>query len=395
METIFILYSCKKNLEKTNKTYDKIYDKINNTKVYIIYGDELNEKYKIIDDKYLVLNVNDDYDHLCDKTLLLFQTISHLFPSIKGIFKCDDDVIINLLYINTILKIIETKNIDYCGKSIVLTKEYDTKFPTEHPTEECTYCGGPLYYLSKKAVDYFNTEVKNIYYEDIMVGYHLNKFNIYPDEKYYLYSDDINHSNVAPYHNSTHTEELYIYIQGGLGNQLFQIACAMKMAEKNNKKFILNSLIVIPSPHQYNDKSIVLNTIKVLFPDITISDKKLDKLQFRIYLEEKNDCFLFKEEKIEDCFDVYNNIVLRGYFINYKYIPLHIFEKIKITPTDQRLLNFDFTNVYFIHIRLGDYLKNKMYKINLKRYYNYCINQILRLNADAKFIICTNQHDDN
>ena len=27
METIFILYSCKKNLEKTNKTYDKIYDK--------------------------------------------------------------------------------------------------------------------------------------------------------------------------------------------------------------------------------------------------------------------------------------------------------------------------------------------------------------------------------
>ena len=48
METIFILYSCKKNLEKTNKTYDKIYDKINNTKVYIIYGDELNEKYKII-----------------------------------------------------------------------------------------------------------------------------------------------------------------------------------------------------------------------------------------------------------------------------------------------------------------------------------------------------------
>ena len=35
-----------------------------------------------------------------------------------------------------------------------------------------------------------------------------------------------------------------------------------------------------------------------------------------------------------------------------------------------------------------------MYQLNLKPYYNYCINQILKLNADATFIICTNQYDD-
>lgn len=41
---IYILYSCKKNLDKTNKIYNKIYDKIINAKVYIIYGDESNSE---------------------------------------------------------------------------------------------------------------------------------------------------------------------------------------------------------------------------------------------------------------------------------------------------------------------------------------------------------------
>lgn len=389
---IFILYSCKKNLDKTNKIYDKINNKLHYSKVYIIYGDELdiNEKYKIIDDKYIILNVKDDYDNLNEKTLSLIQTINMLFPSIKGMFKCDDDVIVNIGHIQNMIYTIQNENIDYCGHYNIIDKD-----KTTYDTYECTYCGGPLYFLSKKAIECFNetSDIKKIYYEDMMIGYHLNKFNIFPSEKYNLYSNNIYDSDKISYHNYNHYEELYMIIQGGLGNQLFQLGCAMKMAEKYNKKFMLIIKGILPNPHQNNNIVSTIYTIKQLFPDIPICDKKLFLQEFYNYQENKNECFLFTEEKLHEIFNIYNNIILNGYFINYKYVPTTIFEKIKVTPTNKKLLTFDFTNVYFIHIRLGDYLKNKMYQINLKSYYNYCINKILELNVDAKFIICTNQYD--
>ena len=393
---IYILYSCKKNLDKTNKIYNKIYDKIINAKVYIIYGDDMamsyeNENYRIIDDKYIVLNVKDDYENLNHKTIRLIQTINIVFPTIKGMFKCDDDVIINLDHINKMIHSIGNEHIDYCGN----TNEYKEYKCPEYKEYNCYYCGGPLYFLSKKSIECFNDDVTIIEYEDVMVAYHLKKFNIFPDIKHTFYFDDINCSPVLSYHNKNHYDEIYVIIHGGLGNQLFQLACAMKMAEKYNKKFILNTSGIIPNPHQKYDKITTLTTIQALFPDISICDKQVFPQDFYTYKEKKNDSFFFAEEKIDECFNVYNNVVLHGYFINYKYIPMTIFEKIKVTPTDERLLIFDFTDVYFIHIRLGDYLKHKMYQINLKPYYNYCINQLMQLNINAKFIICTNQYDDH
>lgn len=388
---IFILYSCKKNLEKTDKTYDKIYDKIANTKVYIIYGEEeITEDHKIIDDKYIVLKVKDDYDHLADKTVALLQTLNQAFPTLKGVFKCDDDVIVNINNINYLINSIVYKSIDYCGNNVVINKDYITKYQS-YP---CSYCGGPLYFLSKKALECFSKEEpKMIYYEDMLVGYHLNKFNIFPAEKFEVYSDNINASPKLSYHNKSHCEELYIFIQGGLGNQLFQLACAMQLAEKYNKKLVLNEAAIISNPHQANNKTTTVDTLHSLFPTLPICNTKLHPYHFYIYKEENNACFSYTQDKIDECFNTYTNIILHGYFINYSYIPLHIFDKINVIPKDKELLSFDFTNVYFIHIRLGDYLNNKMYKINLKTYYNFCISQILSVNKDATFIICTNQYD--
>jgi hypothetical protein len=390
---IFILYSCKKNLEKTRKTYDKINDKIANTKVYIIYGEEaLAEDHTIIDDKYIVLRVKDDYDHLADKTVALLKTLNHAFPTLKGVFKCDDDVNVNLNHINTFLDSIE---IDYGGNNLIITNEYIEQNPVKYPVKyPCSYCGGPFYFLSKKALECFSLEEpKIIYYEDMLVGYHLNKFNIFPAEKYILYSDTIKASPRLSYHNRSHLDELYILIQGGLGNQLFQLACAIQMAEKYNKQLVLNEAALIPNPHQAHNKNITIQTLQQLFPTLPICNTKLHSEYFYIYKEEKNACFSYNPDKIDECFNTYTNVVLHGYFINYKYIPLHIFDKINVIPKDKKLLTFDFTNVYFIHIRLGDYLNHKMYQLNLKPYYNFCINRILSMNKDARFIICTNQYD--
>lgn len=396
MSYIFIIYSCKKNLEKANKTYEKIHNKLLDTKVYIIYGDKMIEnEYNIIDDKYIVFNVNDDYDHLLDKTLIMIQTINNIFPSIKGMFKCDDDVIICIKHINTFITINNIKNNDYCGKKLIRTKEYNLKCSDKHPVVECMYAGGPLYYLSKKALSCFDksNSIKMIYYEDMMVGYHLNKFNIFPTDNNNLYSDNIIDSMKISYHNGKHHNELYMIIQGGLGNQLFQLACATKMAEKYNKKFVLNKTTIIPSPHQNNNMDTTLTTLQTLFPKIPICNNIIYNNEYCTFTEKENECFMYTEKYLDDCFNVYNNVLLRGYFINYKYIPPNMFDNINIVPKDKTLLLFDFSNTYFIHIRLGDYLKHSMYQIDLKEYYNFCINKILSINNKAKFYICTNQYD--
>jgi hypothetical protein len=395
----FIVYSCKKNLQKSEALYKSLENKLAQTKVYIMYGDEnIDADYKITDEKYLVLKVNDTYDFLMDKTLALLKTINLLFPESKGMFKCDDDVVVNIKHINTFIQLLSISPIDYAGHCVVRTKEYNTwsrkNNYDKYPVEECSYCGGPLYFLSKKSLDCFQSDrslIKKIYYEDMLVGYHLNKHNIFPDAKYNLYSDYISASPKISYHNQKHFEELYVVIQGGLANQLFQIACGMQMADKYNKIFVLNTRMIIPNPHQQNNLNITLTTLQKIFPHLPIVNTPVQEKDYFVFHEGKNDCF-FYTEKIDQCLQTYNNVILKGYFIHNKYIP-ESFYKIEIQPDDKKLLTVDFTNVYFLHIRLGDYLKVEMYNINLTKYYNYCIERILSLNPNAVFYICTNQYD--
>jgi len=394
---IFIIYSCKKNIDKANKLYDKIYDQIEHCKIYIIYGDDsLSNKYKLIDDKYIALKVNDNYEHLNMKTLILLQTINKEFPTIKGLFKCDDDVIVNLNNIRNFIRDNKTINIIYSGHLIQTTKYFIINRSRKYPLR---YCGGPLYYLNQNAIKCFREEVNNIImitYEDVMVGYHLSRYNMMPSVSN-LYSNSIHNSQTMSYHNVKHFNEIYIVLMGGLGNQLFQLACAMKYAALYNKNVVLNKSLIIPNYHQQNNIETTLSTIKTLFPEILIEDQILHVDHFYYFYEGKNDSFMYTE-KITDCLNIYNNTVLKGYFINYNYIPTiednTIFNNINIIPTDKKLLETDFTSTYFIHIRLGDYLKMDMYQISLNKYYNYCINKLLSLNRDAKFYICTNQYDE-
>ena len=392
---IFIIYSCKKNIDKANKLYDKIYDKIENCKVYIIYGDDIVNDYEINSNKYIVLNVEDDYEHLNKKTLRLLQTINRIFPNIKGLFKCDDDIIINLNSVNDFISTNKIINVYYSGHVTQTFEYYTMNRSRRYPVK---YCGGPLYYLNHKAIKCFineNIKIHMIPYEDVMVGYHLIKYNIYPTISC-LYSNNIINSPTMSYHNKTHCNDINVVLMGGLGNQLFQLACAMKYGALYNKNIVLNRTLIISNYHQQYNIETTISTIKTLFPEIVVEDKVLTIDHFHNFIEETNEGFLYTE-KITDCLNTYNNVILKGYFINSNYIPSiqdkTLFHNINITPNDKKLLDFNFTNTYFIHIRLGDYLKCDMYLIDLKKYYNYCIEQILCSNSDAKFYICTNQYD--
>jgi hypothetical protein len=55
----------------------------------------MDKEYKI-QDHYMILNVPDDYYSLHLKTYKLLFVLSRFFPKIKGVIKCDDDIIPNI-----------------------------------------------------------------------------------------------------------------------------------------------------------------------------------------------------------------------------------------------------------------------------------------------------------
>lgn len=382
---VFIIYSCKKNIIKANEIYDRINNKINNTHIYIIYGDNtISNSYELIDNKIIVLKCMDDYDNLNVKSVTLFKNIHIICPNMIGIFKCDDDVIININHINKFIDHNNNYNLDYCGSINYVYKE---KYSVWHINKcsdknnnsnskyvpKCNYCNGPLYYLSKKSTKNFNNELKYFFYEDVMIGYNLNAYNIQPIN-YPLYSNYINDSPLISYHNLTHNEYLYIRLSNSLINQLFQIGCAINYASKYKKKFVINTNLIVS-----NDVNSIVIIIKKLFEDkISIITKDIDETIFYNYYENSN-------INIDDCFNIYNNVILNGLYLDIKYLPENYFKLINLKPDNLKLLDMNFADTYFIHIT----------KNTDKSYYVDCINKIQNYNSRCKFIICTNEYIDN
>lgn len=165
---LFIIYSCKKNTRSSTEIYKKINNKLTRTKAYILYGDQeyfkntlyADKLYAVIDDKYIILNTEDTYDTLNNKTLLLLQTVYKLYPSIKGLFKCDDDMIVNIIHINNVINDLILNKIqenDYIGKNVDVRNInlHDMKMEGKenNVTLGIKYCGGPLYYVSNNRIN--------------------------------------------------------------------------------------------------------------------------------------------------------------------------------------------------------------------------------------------------
>lgn len=187
---------------------------------------------------------------------------------------------------------------------------------------------------------------------------------------------------------------LSINICGGLGNQLFKIISSLGFCEKYNKKLILSKTNISQNDHETKEQTIT--NIKTLFPDITIIDD-LETTHYHKYRENKPyDYTIFDINSDKD-------ILLDGYFINENYFPkvlpksvLYAISSIETLNTlKYKTMTNDFEHTYFIHIRLGDYVNNDFFTINLIEYYNYCINKIKEQDILAKFIKCTNEHGIN
>jgi hypothetical protein len=67
---------------------------------------------------------------------------------------------------------------------------------------KCSYCGGPLYYISNKSLKILSQDnIIDNFFEDIMVGINLNSNNIFPVH-IDLYTNNIKLINYTSYHNS-------------------------------------------------------------------------------------------------------------------------------------------------------------------------------------------------
>jgi len=188
--------------------------------------------------------------------------------------------------------------------------------------------------------------------------------------------------------------DLYVIIKGGLGNQMFQIACALQTAQKYNKTLKLNRSLIISNHHQFHDLNKTFELLKKIFINVETCNLDVSNIDFYIFNEKYESCFTYNNE-IELFINSNNdkNTLLQGHFINYNYIPTNFYDLVKIQLTNNKLM-YDFENTYFVHIRLGDYCKIDMYLIDLVNYYYYSISRIMSLNSSAKFIICTDQRNE-
>ena len=393
--TVIIIYSCLKYKYKSNLLYNLIKE-LDNTevKIFIVNGKlELKNEYEI-NENYLYLKCQDNYESLRLKTKTLMKEIINIFPNMEGIIKMDDDIFPNIMFLREMLNFVKNKFVNYCGKVMINKKKFICnshiekcknpiyKYPLTLPI--CIYCPGPCYYLSNKAINLFNKNCKDFFLEDIMVGYTFTNTKIkaityptYYDNKLYKWYTNIQNA----IDNLNHGLLTFIKLHGGMGNQLFQVAAGIKYCEENNS---LPILVYENDENKHNyyphsDEKKILNIIFKNFNKITL--KELNTLKYKLELIKPENSFIDAYKKYDLKPISKFNIFLDGYFQNKEYInDRNELQNLFIDDKKIELLENLFEDVrknYFIHIRRGDYVGKKQYEINYDIYFSDALNSLL------------------
>ena len=402
---VLIIYSCSKNDKKSQLLYKLLTSIADaNIKIYILNGSEnLFEDYKIIDEK-MYLKCNDNYDSLYIKTKILFKSIITMFPNLYGVIKMDDDIIPNINFMKNTIEMLLRSNIDYCGKISLIDGPMAATPSTHHINKcenienkrpfilpECIYCSGPCYYLSKKAIKYFNKNCIDFFAEDIMVGLTFKNSVIKPmvcplyyNEKSYTLL-----TNIQNFKDKTQHDYLtFIRLHGGLGNQLFQVATGLSYSKKNNSLPILiyESNNSISYPH-----SSITKSLEIVFPNI--NNLMIDDIQNLPIKRIDSDPSFLDAYSYKNLPSITNsNIMLNGYFQNTKYFNdiKEILQDCFINEEIREKIKLKFENInnsYFIHRRRGDYIGNKLYEIDYDSYYQKAINILSSKEKSINFYV--------
>ena len=152
-------------------------------------------------------------------------------------------------------------------------------------------------------------------------------------------------------------------LTGGLGNRLFQFACAKQYAEKRNKQLVF----FLPRCGETSHGK--FENIFDLFPEVPVVETAGE---WNV-LEEKVGSHFIHNVLEESA----TPLVISGYRQSWKYsIGITIEPKFQPRPDlDIKYLK-DKTNLFCVHIRLGDFRVLKHHQINISKYYANAIQKI-------------------
>lgn len=173
-------------------------------------------------------------------------------------------------------------------------------------------------------------------------------------------------------------EEVSVKLVGGLGNYMFQIACAYAYALENNKKTIFSM-----------DDSLVIHKHLSVYKENILSNIELvPKKDYRGFNE-----FNEKGYHYVDIPTIEGNVYMNGYFQSYKYFTHHDSEIRKLFSYPEEYTNsvkekykeLLIQNICSIHVRRGDYLNSPNH--HPAQTMNYYMKAIKQMPKDSIFLI--------
>jgi hypothetical protein len=227
---LVLLLTHKQNIEKVRQ---KDWLKKCGLPYLILYGDKsIEEDYLYIKDtNTLIVKCPDTYEYLTLKLACAYKFIvtAPEMLHINGVFKVDDDVVVNCDRLKNLIKsyihqdyvghVYRIFQDTHCNHHITKTKDRSLQTIT-FKLNACDICYGPMYFLSRRAlliiVSKFSYHNFNIYstemYEDYTFGNILRKCNIAP-VCIPMYTDNLlefenkTFSFIA-FHDNDHTQDL-------------------------------------------------------------------------------------------------------------------------------------------------------------------------------------------
>lgn len=179
---IFLIFTCKKYLDERipllRKSWLNDLEKYGYT-YYIVYGNHRMSEPYLINNNELIIKARDDYSNFPKKVIRTFFSMKNIhFKKFDGVFKFDDDVIVNLKKLRDNMSLIKKYN--YIGRLSNTEDKYNNIY--KNLVNEVPYCGpyyngNSGYYISLKGINYIHNQysqslpkIMNELFEDKLVG---------------------------------------------------------------------------------------------------------------------------------------------------------------------------------------------------------------------------------
>ena len=383
-----ILAICSSNatLPRSKHLYNTYWkDRIpSNIQIVLVYDGPMSGDQLYMMDVHGNMVLNERSHHL---PLEMFRAMRTQFPAMVGCFKCDDTVLPNVLQLQGLLEFLGQGTIDYLGKV----------------NPESGVCCSPMYYLSRRAIIFLDTldilDQPVHCNTEIIIADHLRKMGVSPDDYNQLYSESVQEMAMQSVCLNPYRPLLYVKIDGGIGNQLFQIASAYGIAKRAGMEMAVIAYDChsthIQNPYDY------FQTILKNVPHTYLNRLAIPQT----FQEPEKACWSYMPMIVEIIGARERPTLLKGYFQNLSYfreyqddVRAMFLRRDMLDDLTQRfdsdpnklLVKTQLAKSYFLHIRRGDYVNNQRYWMDSDKYYRAAIDHILAKDPDTHFYVFSN-----